>query len=838
MKANSFTLTSLSASIALSLSMTAHADTAAADPVPTVVLETMYVTGSGADAVQQANLIGKTQYQAADIQNTPTINKTITEVLQQHPNVQFDREQNTAGTQGEISAGDFSINGGLYYDNKILLNNIDIANRINPNSGSTYDFNDTRLPAGSQTAVINTDLLCQLEVLDSNVDAKYGDFTGGVVKAEICIPKTQVGKIHGKIGYDYTSSDWARYNYASDKEREFFEENNSVKYQKDYKKQGLSASIHGKATDNLGLSLSASRRMSDINLKADLPDARAYNQERVADNVAIHADYQIDQDNSVKLGLLYTNSHSLAYQPKATDSRYTLDQSNYALDLSFKHTLPMAVLQHGLVYKKNQQERQVSADEYIAWRSSPAKNWGKSVVNEGTTGNPLQHNDTSLDYRITAAFDAFTKGKFSHQMEVGASLGKDWVDWRRVRDYYWYISPNVTGAGGTDCRLADGSIDKHCDSTYERSGKTVGQYHTRRNYYQAGNINLDQTRWSAFMDNTFKFGEHLTAKLGVRYDDDSLTKKATLSPRFNITYRPFANQSLGINVGANRYYGRNAFSMALQDGVNKLSWEQKRQNLNDPWTTEGNVTNINVARSELKSPFTNEYVFGIFGKAYHTDWQLKYVHRDYKDQIRRYRVSTAPLVTSYDNLGQSQSDTYSISIKNSRPIEFLSGKHYLSLGGSYTKTLRNFDDFDDSVTYEKPYVLYEGKVIANVDRPATNFNQPWRASLSLTSQFDHLKLSHQFSYRSAQTALTANTLPKNQQIVHEGYNVDTEYSKQRTGGTFNWDMNAQYTFGKTNQITIGATVKNVLNRKSQYLSSGISRSEIGRQYLAEIGIKF
>ena len=70
----------------------------------------------------------------------------------------------------------------------------------------------------SQAVTINTDLLCKITLLDSNVGAEFGEFTGGVVSAETCSPQTEIGKIHGSLSYDYTSDHWSDINFLVKKQ--------------------------------------------------------------------------------------------------------------------------------------------------------------------------------------------------------------------------------------------------------------------------------------------------------------------------------------------------------------------------------------------------------------------------------------------------------------------------------------------------------------------------------------------------------------------------------------------------------------------------------------------
>lgn len=105
------------------------------------------------------------------------------------------------------------------------------------------------IAAGSQGVAINTDLLCNLEVLDSNVSAKHGGFTGGVIQAETCAPNTEIGKIHGSISYDYTESDWNRYHLTTDADQGLFAGESTQSNQKEYVRQGVSTNLYGKLSE-------------------------------------------------------------------------------------------------------------------------------------------------------------------------------------------------------------------------------------------------------------------------------------------------------------------------------------------------------------------------------------------------------------------------------------------------------------------------------------------------------------------------------------------------------------------------------------------------------------
>ncbi|MGE8559717.1 MAG: TonB-dependent receptor plug domain-containing protein, partial [Acinetobacter sp.] len=206
--------------------------------------------------------MGTTSYTKEDLEKTPNSSKNITDFLKVNPNVQFDREQRSVRTQGELRPAEVSINGAQYYQNKFLVNGVNNSNVMDP-GGALGKDSYQGLDSGSQGMAINTDLLCKLEVFDSNVSAEYGEFTGGVIRAETCAPTSEVGKIHGSITYDYTESDWVRYNIFTSEDIKDFDEPTQAN-QKEFKKQGLSTNFYGRMSENLGINVYGSKRQSII----------------------------------------------------------------------------------------------------------------------------------------------------------------------------------------------------------------------------------------------------------------------------------------------------------------------------------------------------------------------------------------------------------------------------------------------------------------------------------------------------------------------------------------------------------------------------------------------
>ncbi len=802
----------------------------------------------------KASEVGQSIYSQEQLQGVPNTQKTLTDFLKVNPNVQFGNSSLAGGRQGELDASNISINGALFYDNKFLLNNVNIGNSLNPASGSTDNSVDG-LAGSSLSANINMDLICELEVLDSNVSAEYGEFTGGVVKAKTCAPKTEIGQIHGKISYDFTSSDWTKFNYISPEEQEKFEQGADVKYQKNFVKQGFSTQLYGRATEKLGLSLAASRRWSDIEMNSDFDVSESYDQKRIADDFSANAYYDFNENQQLKFGLYYQNSEGEKYVSSLKDSGYRTNIENSALDWELKSTFNHAVVTQNIVLQKQSNRKDSDSNESVAWNTSADKNWNTKNSSEGGYG-ALEMAQDNWEYNLKSVFDEITFANVHHQFSVGAGYSHINAQWDRPENMYQYFVPTKNNGLGTDtCTLIDGSIDAHCDLSYVGSDGTKGQYHTIRNVYQAGTVDVQQDKWYAFVEDQMNWNDQIKLRLGLRQDYDSISKKNNIAPRSQLQYFPFADERLGFTTGWNRYYANNALFTELQDGVNVLRMQEKRKNLNAEWLQNTSaIMGTTVNRSELDTPFADEAVFAIH--SLWNDWaiQLKYVNRDNQDQIRRQRISLSPIIDIYDNNGKSKAETYTLSLANQTPIQFLGAKHRFNFAVDYSDIQRNFNSYDDNIfidqTYQQ-YILYDGEVIDETTRPATNFARPWTARVGWSTEFASvpLKISQFFRYRSDYDAMVSSTIPAAQRpIAPNGEVVKTRYDKESLGSAFNWDVRASYDFkvGRDDQLTLGLTINNLTNKHNKYTqdktisnngSDGVY-SESGRQFVADISYKF
>jgi hypothetical protein len=146
-------------------------------------------------------------------------------------------------TTNTPNAGQLSISGAFAYDNKFLLNGVDI--------------NDNLFGTATNALVIE-EAVQETQVMTSNISAEYGGFSGGIINA---VTRSGGNTFSGSVRVDFGNPDWQAYNPN--------EAQNQVSRASDLSKT-YSATLGGKIiTDRLWFFLAG--RYSDLATSATLP---------------------------------------------------------------------------------------------------------------------------------------------------------------------------------------------------------------------------------------------------------------------------------------------------------------------------------------------------------------------------------------------------------------------------------------------------------------------------------------------------------------------------------------------------------------------------------------
>ncbi len=797
--------------------------------------------------------IGKASYSKQDLENVPNSSKNITDFLKVNPNVQFSNNHLAASAQADLKPNEISIHGAQEFQNKFIINGVSNSNILDPMGSGDAAYGS--LSGGSQGVAINTDLLCSLDVLDSSVSAKYGRFIGGVIQAETCAPKTEIGKVHGRVSYDYTESDFNRYHIKTDADQDLFDGESTQANQKQYKRQGISANVYSKLSEVYGLDLYASQRRSDIPVSSALPSPKMINQIKLNTNLGATLFANPNPDTSIKLGFSLGDLEDNTYAEKRRNSHSITSNESALIFAEIAKDYPWGELKQKVNYQNIDNSRVNERDIGINWLyAAGSKDWNNTEkVWEGASSANIELKQKSFNYEIDGRLNELKLADSTHRLSAGFAYQHDDVQWERTKDFSTFYgvtsgnSKNLYDLEGSLCQVNDPFCDENLTVPFINNKiSTVyqGQYFKNGKLYRAGNFNKKYQQASIYIEDDIRWN-NLRTRLGLRADYDESNNNLNFAPRSQFSYQPFGSNVLNLVTGWNRYYSAPTYMTDLRQSLTDLSFEVSRADQNSQWIESEDSGAQDTRKKDLKTAYADEIVLGLTSQFKNTYLALKWVNRQYKDEISRNKTSVPyngfNYSYEYANSGYGENDTVTLELNTLQPLKFYNTQHDLGLAVNYTDSYRSTPDYTSSLTEEdlSELISYDGKIMQFGDRPASNYNQPITARVTWDIGFDAipLKISNFISYKDTyQQVLEASNANK---VIHDGAKVKT-YTLQDVKPRFSWDMRTSYNWkiSKNYSGVFGLTINNLTNRNNLYVSGSKQYSEIGRQYIADVTFKF
>lgn len=512
------------------------------------------------------------------LNSAPNGNGDITSALKVLPNVQFDNAQLSSNTPGEIDPANISISGGLFYQNNFQLDGFNMNNDLDPTGanglGASLLYQGIK-GTKSQGFNINTKLLDSVKVLDSNIGAAYGGFTGGVVEANVRNPRRDGW--HFDINYQITSDQLTRYHIDEDTEEAFL--NSSSEYfQPKFTKQLINASLEGWVNEKFGIIGSFSTTRSVIPLRSFSAANRTINgangntfeptginskreQERRSDNYYLKAFYNVTSDFSLEANLGYMPQYNTYYRDIAKDSFYTMQSGGWQAGLKGLWETGLGLWTNQLGYSLLQNSRDSDKDYLLMWRYSRGdKNWASTSVGFAMEGGlssveQLQH---SLNYKSDMQFDRIDFLGLEHKFRVGAEFSHQYVSKEILRDYYYNVSVKPDGyvadLNGATCTGIDlfgvplcstAPVIETVTTTPNASNNDrkpmKGQYIKNLYVFKTGITKFDVSSYAFYAEDDIDIFDlqkagALSTRIGLRFDGDNYMDKNSIAPRFSLGY--------------------------------------------------------------------------------------------------------------------------------------------------------------------------------------------------------------------------------------------------------------------------------------------------------------
>ena len=567
--------------LAVLLPALACAEGEALQSKPVAEMETVTVTGRAEDLLSGTSVLaGET------LQQLPLKNGSIAEAITVLPNVQTGEGQRTSEQGGEILPPLISISGARPYENYFSVDGVGLNSRLDPLAEDIFDLDS--VPGHPQRTFIHRDLIESIEVYDSNVPARYGQFLGGVVDARTRAPARKPG---GVLRYRTTRDEWAK-QHIDDSREEAFENSRYSDQQPKYDKHDGGVEFDIPLNETMGILAAYNTVRSTLELDHIGEDQ---SQHKTLDNYFLKYLWTPDATSSLELTGTYTPSEEDFFYEDTKDSDLTVKRGGYSFNTLYTKRLEDGDLQLSAAFLNNENSRTAPAS-YYSWLRTPSRDWGTLLGTgrslEGGFGD-LDTTETSLQFKGDYLFDPVKLGEVTHTLNVGITYLRDQGEYDRREAAYLHNSA-VAHTAKAPVVCHDG--DPACIP-----GE---QYFNARNIYPEGEASAVVHQQAYYADDTMTFGR-FTLRPGLRVSHDDFLGNTDFAHRLAGSWDIFGSGATRLLAGHNRYYGEALLTYKLREAIAPYTRETRNNALAE-WT--GSLGKVTLNRfSELDTPFSDEF---------------------------------------------------------------------------------------------------------------------------------------------------------------------------------------------------------------------------------------
>ncbi|WP_386685992.1 TonB-dependent receptor plug domain-containing protein [Lonepinella sp. MS14437] len=813
-----FTYSILATSIwaALTLPVMAEENTVVSPEQASDTAETLdTIVVSGTSFSQQ---MGTQTITAEKIKHTPIRNSHITELLRTNPNVQFSNTADSANNAGDIKPNEVSFHGEKYWENNFIIDGMSNNDNLNPGADArSIDTNNPYdLPDGnSQSLWIDPSLLKTVEVFDSNISAKYGNFTGGVINAELKDPNLE--RPEGRVYYRTTHSAWADYYVSGDTSN-----NRYLNIHQHYVKHSYGFVASTPLSDNVAITLAYDRTTSDIDyyhtelVYADGSRVPSH-QKRVNETFLLRGIYLPNNGDLWRATLIYSPHKAEKPRDNVVNGRYTNTGGGVQGSIEWEKEFSNLKMKTHIGYKKTGDEVENDSADYSRYSLEFSDDYlyEKTYGGYGRVYTQKESFTAKQDFTV----NEFDWGPTNHKISFGWAAEKSKAQYKRdiaTTEYYYVSNPAVVCNGAEQC--IDGS-----------------QYARNKQYFYTRNVKASDDDYGAYIQDQITWGR-LETNLGLRVDYNKFYGNTSLAHRLSASYDIFGDKETQVFTGLNRYYARSNLSYKLREGI--MGRETYRRSYNGT-NSDGSLGewalyssgDVNVPRmmNKVKTPYNDEIVLGFNQKLWGNDLTFKWVHRNGRDQLTsQQRIINGKAYYVLVNDGTSSNNTYSLTFSSPEAYKLGSMELGWSIAGSIYRYKNNNRHYDASASDTYAKAIYNEQLYDSSELPPADFNAPWKVIGTITTKFPSINLSwdHTLSYQGKKTQMTTqnntsycnganSTSASLRRICGDYVGEAVNYYDETIAGHFNLDWRFTYSLPikNTQYLELTLDVNNVLNKQ-------------------------
>ena len=800
-------------------------------------LETVIVT-------EQIEINNEININEKDIDLLKNGNDDISSVLSLNPSIRIQNKSNDIESMHSLKMNKIQIHKAKYYQNNFLLDGLSNNSLLDPASNDKYSISDT---VGNENSLfIDLDLIEEINVYDSFIPAKYGNFNGGVIETITKRPKFETS---GKIKYKFTSNNLSKFH---------LKENSSINEPTFYKKF-LSLYHNQMINENSAFLIAYSSKKSQIQ-KDYFKDYK--NERQKSQNLLLKYSYFYDNDSILDLTFLSNTFKDNLFRNNVKNSDFISESTAYNIKANYERTFDFYNLNFAIALKNENNNRIKSQTDYKNWLKLKSKNWGliqnsKSYSYEGGYGDIYKKNNI-IDTNLFIDFDKFKIKDTTNELSTGLSYSYANSNYKRKHDTFEYYSP---------IENSDIKCNGYLNDCIENE-----QYFSERKKYKKEDVSASVSSLGYFVQNNLQY-KRLLLSTGLRFDYNNFLQNLDISPRITLAYDIFGNKKSTFLVGHNKYYGKSFLAFKLREAKSPYSNEYRssyRNQLNYAglpasynatlWSKSAGKGSNKYKYSSLSTPYTNEFALALKQKINNNTLLLKYVKRDYKNQFKEeisgYKSFTNKngtkayyKIISVTNNAKNSNSSISLKIQNDNAIKLFQSDFYYIFSTSYNlENSSNFTDYNlDENTSSENKVFYKGKVIDSNNLPIQKEAQEAQLNLIIDNikykLFDintKLTFINTLNYRDKYTGLKRLEGQRIKKDLKNKKDIKVyEYEDEKIPHHFTIDSKVNFSFAlkKKQYIDFNIEVTNLLNTKNKQ-NYNQNHYSIGRQIWFELSYKY
>lgn len=784
---------------------------------------------------------GKTTINEQNIKNFPKGNGNINDVLTYMPDIKTSGNIETSKNAGEIEPQNLSISGAKFYNNNFMIDGISNNSLLDPANSNPNQINDVK--GHPQEIFIDSSMIKSIDVYDSDVPAKFGNFLGGVVDAKT---KHSQNDFSGTLSYRHTSDKLTKF-FVPNKD-EFAYSNSSSsqpKFSKDF--YGLNLNIPIGETD--GLYLDAMVKKSIIPLRHF---GKEHQEERISQNYLAKYSKYLDSGDVVDVVFTYAPYEERRFLKNIQQSDFTIKGGGIKTAINHEKETTTFKSNTTISYSQTENSRN-SPQHFYNWAVSDTFPWGNLIDSEvshiGGYGN-IEKKQNILTLK--------TDFELKNYFDFGVDIQKGFVGIDRKEDSAIYKVGSDNSSSTPHPK--SGIANLKC---YGNDGCIGGeQYANSKDMYKKYLAEVDILNTAFYLQKKFDLN-NFDATLGLRYDYNDYMENHDIAYRSVASFDLFDDKNTIFSIGANRYYSNSfltyklreaqkpyvTYTRALLGGYDLYGNQIVRVG---EWEENSRRGTNKTRYNELRTPYSDEISYGFSQKIFNGIFIAKKIFRDNNDEFSKtYGVveNDGYRYYSLSNDGKSKHESMRISYENNF------GNHSFSLNFNRSKTSQTNETYDDTQSDTGDGVVYfayydnrgkkQYKELLKNELKEENDTKPDTYKLFYKYDFDNrLNLSTFVTYTTSYKKLDATTETKEYTYSNP---VTGEYSWQsapvyeivKYDSYTNVDLSLAYTQPLTDKqkLVFKTDIKNLMN-KQQKASATTNDYALGRQIWLEINYKF